>query len=362
MHQQLSRVQVVFLSLWIVLGTGILVMPFAIAQFVVRDAWITAFLFALGGVVVTGVIALFRWTFPRQSLVEGCHTAFGPVIGRVLSFWFLYLVFINDCFVLREISVFVNTAVLPITPNYFLTALFIIPVAYAVYQGLEVIGRMAEIITPVGIGITLILFLLAIQNADPSHIRPVLADGWKPVLQGGVVLWAFAWEFLLLLQVGEAVPPRRLVKDLLITTLIITLAGVVAEVTIPMVLGQSLTYSTYPILEVVRTIRFGEFIERLDTLYVMGVVTTIFLKLSLIHYVFVTGISRWFGLRHYRPAVWSGGAAVWAGSLFFIHDSTAMMDFLLYTLWGYFTFTGMVIPLMAVAVQRWRRRRSLQGL
>jgi spore germination protein (amino acid permease) len=283
------------------------------------------------------------------------------VVGRAASFWFLSLMFINDCFVLREISLFVNTMVLPVTPIYLLTALFIIPVAYAVYQGLEVIGRMAEIITPVGVGITLILFLLAMQNADPSHIQPVLADGWKPVLQGGVVLWAFAWEFLLLLQLGDAVPPRRLVKDLLITTLIITLAGVVAELTVPMVLGPSLTYSTYPILEVVRTIRFGEFIERLDTLYVMGAIMTIFLKLSLIHYVFVIGIRQWFALRHYRPAVWSGGAAVWAGSLFFIRDSAAMMDFFLYTLWGYLTFTGMVIPLLAVAVQRWRQRQSLQN-
>lgn len=361
MHQQLSRIQFVFLSLWLVLGTGILVMPFVIGQFVVRDAWITALLFSLGGVVVTGVVALFRWTFPRRSLVEGCHTAFGPVVGRVASLWLLYMMFITDCIVLREASLFVNTTVLPVTPIYLLTALLMIPVAFAVYQGLEVIGRMAEIITPIGIGISLILFLMALQHADPSQIQPVLADGWKPILQGGVVLWMYTWEFLFVLQLRDAVPPRQLAKDLLITTFIISLAGVVAELTVPMVLGPSVTYTNFPILEVVRTIRFGEFIERLDTLYVMGVVMTIFLKLSFIHYAFVTGISQWFALRDYRSAVWSGGAVVWAGSLFLIHNSAAMMDFIMYTLWGYFTLTGMLIPPLAVAVQRWRQRRFLEN-
>ncbi|MDI3257660.1 MAG: endospore germination permease [Kyrpidia sp.] len=358
MRPQLSRLQFVFLSTWLILGTGILTMPFAIGQFVVRDTWLVPFLFPLGGVIVTGVIVLFRWTFPRQSLVEGCHTAFGPVVGRAVSLWWLYLMFVTECFVLREAAIFINTTVLPSTPNYMVTAIFMIPVAYAVYQGVEVIGRTAEIITPIGIGVILILFFLAMQHADPSYLQPVLADGWRPVLQGSVMIWAYAWEFLFVLQLGEEGRQLRVGKELLVTILILTLAGVVAELTVTLVLGPSLRSTIYPLLEVVRSIRIGDFIERLDTFYVMGVITTIFLKLSLIHYAFANGISQWFGLRHYRPAVWSGGAAVWTGSLFFIHNNIALLNIILYTVWGYFTFTGMVIPPLAVAVQRWRRRRS----
>ncbi|CAB3390120.1 GerAB/ArcD/ProY family transporter [Kyrpidia spormannii] len=359
MHPQLSRVQFVFLSTWLILGTGILTMPFAIGQFAIRDSWIAPLLFAVTGGIVVGVIALFRRMFPGQSLVEGYHMAFGPIVGRAASLWFLYMTFLTESFVLREVSLFSNITVLPSTPNYVVTAVFMIPVAYAVYLGAEVVGRVGEIITPLGIAITLILFLLSMQHADPSHLRPVLADGWKPILQSGVVLWVYAWEFLFVLQLREEVQQQRLVKDLLITILIITSAGVVAELTITMILGPSVTYSIYPILEVVRTIRIGDFLERLDTFYVMGVITTIFVKLSLIHYIFTTGLSHWFGLRHYRPTVWSGAAVVWTGSLFLIHNSVSLMNFILYTAWGYFTFTAMVIPLLAVVVQWWRQRRGL---
>ncbi|CAB3389983.1 MULTISPECIES: GerAB/ArcD/ProY family transporter [Kyrpidia] len=359
MHtQQLSRVQFVMLSIWLFLGTGFLTLPFAIGQFTVRDAWIVPFLFIPQGVIVAGVITWFRQTFPGQSLVEGCHTAFGPWWGRIPSLWFLIMTLVVECFVLREVGLFLTTTVLPSTPEYVVNAMFLIPVAYAVYQGVEAVGRLGETITPIGMGITLVISVLSMQYADPSHYHPVLADGWTPILRGSIVVWMYAWLLLFVLQLGEAVP-QRLGKDLLIMVLIITSAGLVAEPTICMVLGPSAAYSLYPILEVVRTIRIADFLERLDTFYVMGVVVGIFLQCSFIHYALVTGISQWTGLGHYRPAVWSGAVLAWAGSIFFIRNESMFLEYVMYVGWGYLTFTGIAVPLLAVVVHRWRQRRKV---
>ncbi|CAB3390902.1 GerAB/ArcD/ProY family transporter [Kyrpidia spormannii] len=357
MHtQQLSRVQFVMLSIWLFLGTGFLTLPFAIGQFTVRDAWIVPFLFIPQGVIVAGVITWFRQTFPGQSLVEGCHTAFGPWWGRIPSLWFLIMTLVVECFVLREVGLFLTTTVLPSTPEYVVDMVFMIPVGYAVYQGVEVIGRMGETITPIGMGITLIMSLLSMQYADLSHYHPVLADGWTPVLRGSIVVWMYAWLLIFVLQLGGAV--QRAGKDLLMAVLIITLGGFIAEPTITMVLGPSAAYSLYPILEVVRTIRIADFLERLDTFYVMGVVTGIFLQCSLIHYAFATGVGQWIGLRSYRPVVWSGAALVWVGSIFLIRDEAMFLDYVRYVGWGYLTLTGIGIPGLAVVVHRWRQRRK----
>ncbi|ADG06924.1 GerAB/ArcD/ProY family transporter [Kyrpidia tusciae] len=359
MKQQMSRLQFVFLALWLIVGTGILTLPFTIGQITIRDGWISAILLLPGGAVVITVIALFRRVFPNQSLVEALHEALGPFVGRAASLWFIYMIFVTECFVLREGSVFLSTTVLPSTPNYIVAGAFILPVAYVTYQGAEVLGRMAEIITPIGVGVILVLFMLALPYLNPSYLQPVLADGWSPVVRADVVPWAYMWETMFFLQF-RGVPGQWMTKGLLITTLLISAIGVIAEFTVIAVLGPGIRYSAYPLLEVVRTIRIADFIERLDTLYVMGVVTTIFLKLSVIHFAFTTAIQNWFAPCQYRRMVWSSAILLWAGSFFLIHNSNAIMDIIMKVVWGYFTSTGLAGPLLAVIVQRWRQHRAIR--
>lgn len=59
MHIQLSKQQFLFLSIWLVLGTGILLLPAAVGRFVMRDGWITAALSVIGGLAIVAVVFLF---------------------------------------------------------------------------------------------------------------------------------------------------------------------------------------------------------------------------------------------------------------------------------------------------------------
>ncbi|MDI3257892.1 MAG: endospore germination permease [Kyrpidia sp.] len=355
MDQRLSLPQFVFLMIWLVLGTGILTMPFAIGQFVVRDAWISACLFPLGASAIIGVVALFTRTFRGATLIEGVQAAFGPYVGGAVTLWILIVMWTTSSIMLREISLFINNTVMPRTPNFIITLLLILPAAYAVYQGLEVIGRLAEVITPVGIAITVTLYLLAMQHADFSRLQPVLADGWEPVLRGAVVPWGFAAELVFSLLLANSLERGPLLRGLWFASAFISLAGVVAETTITSILGASRTFTNFPILEVVRTIRIGGFVERLDPLYVMGVITTMFLKLSLFHYGLCTALRQWLRLKTSRPVVWPAAAVVWAGSILLVRDAAKFQDLVLFGLWGYLLFTAFVIPSAAVAVYRLRR-------
>lgn len=357
MNPQISRSQYIFLITWLILGTGILVLPFTVGQFVTRDGWITALLFLVGGIVMAGVVAAFVRIFPEQSLIEGLHTAFGPRLGRLVSLSMLIWIFVTECIVLREIGLFIGTTVLWNTPEFIITGLFMVPVCFAVYMGLEVMGRMAEIITPLGFGISFALYLLAVQHADFSRLQPVLADGWSPILRSGIVPWAYSAEFLLVLQVRRAVPRRFIVRDLFIAAASIAGTGVIVELTISIVLGPTVTYTAYPVLEVVRSIRLGEFLERLDPLYVMGVVSTTFLKIAFFHYTFSDSIREWCNLRHQRAAVWSAATLVWTGSMFLVRNIAELQHFILHVAFGYFAFTAVFVPLLAVFVQ-WIRTRA----
>ncbi|ADG06079.1 GerAB/ArcD/ProY family transporter [Kyrpidia tusciae] len=364
MSVQLSRPQFLFLCIWLVLGTGILLLPASVGKFALRDGWISAGLASIGGFVVIGVIGLFTRVFPGESLLQGYLAAFGPWLGRLAGLWQLLLVFIVEALVARELEEFIATTILPNTPSTWIAGMILFPACYATYLGLEVVGRMGEIISPIGIIITLGLFLLATPYLDFSYIHPVLADGWDAILRGDVVLWALLAEFTFTLQIRHSTDANWYLRTLGTAVLILAGSGVIAELTVHLVLGLSTQYTFYPILEVVRAIRIGDFLERLDTLYVIGVVATIFLKLSFLHYVLTSGLQEWATLQHQRPLVWSGGIVVWAACLFLWHGREDKLFLIQEVMWGYITVGGVGLVGLAAVVQlirRWWTTRKSVG-
>ncbi|GMA57828.1 hypothetical protein GCM10025858_23310 [Alicyclobacillus sacchari] len=310
---QISRVQLVFALVWCVIGTGIVAIPTAIAQFTVRDAWICALLFSVGGTLVALLTSLFTRYFPNRTLTNALMDAWGPWLGRLIGIWFMAGLYITNCTVVREAEVFVGTTILPKTPEVMIGAFAMVAVAYAVYMGVEVVMRDVEFITPLVMLIAPILFVLSMQHIDIHEMMPVLADGWTPVLRGGVVsILVYALEMVIVLQFIPFLRRGKLAaKDVSIATLIITLVlTIVTAVTIGVV-GPATHYLSYPVLEAVRNVRVGRFLERLDTLYVIAVISTIFVKMTVSHYAWCTGMKDLFHLSSHRVTTLSGALLVW---------------------------------------------------
>ncbi|OFW81502.1 MAG: hypothetical protein A2201_09745 [Alicyclobacillus sp. RIFOXYA1_FULL_53_8] len=358
MKQQLSQLQFIFLMLWVVMGNGVLFLPSAVAQFVVRDGWMSAVLLSLSIVVLTGVAVLYVRTFSSHSLVQSLVIALGPWIGRLLGIYYLLWLSVSTCMFLRKFTFYVEDTILPQTPPAVLAALFIIPIAYATWHGIEIMGRLAEIITPLATLVTAGLSVLIMSHVDFSHITPILADGWTPVLRGAVIPWRFSTELMLCLMFLTSVkdPSKSLGRNLLLIGLLLTVFGVVAEVLIVGVLGQQVTHSEYPILEAVRTIQLGAFLGRLDPLYAMGTVMILILKLTVYQYAWLLALKDLFQLPSYRPILASGTFALWAGSMILFHDLPSLDQYGVDTVPAFFASALVVLPLVAVltmAIRKW---------
>jgi spore germination protein KB len=289
---QISRYQITLALIWSVLGTGIVTAPFIINQFVIRDAWIALLLFTVGGLLSTTVAILFVRALPNRSLIGGLIDVLGPRLGRVFGLWFLVWMYLVSCKTLREGIVFVGITILPQTPLYIIAFAGAIACSYAVYMGAEVVMRNGEFITPLAAIVAPALIALSMMHLDVHNLMPVLADGWQPVLRGAVTPdITYALELLIGLQfVPMLRNSRALPKDMIIVTGIITVVGTLLGVITIGVVGQSANYLSFPVLEVVREIRVGRNIERLDTLYILGAMSTILIKLSLFHYAWCEGI------------------------------------------------------------------------
>lgn len=162
-RQQLSHIQFAAILFWSVMGTGVLTLPWAIGQFVIRDSWISALWLFLIPMFAAGIGILFVHTFPGQTLVEGLLRAFGPWLGRLWSVWLLLWLLLFTPMVIRELTLFLEVTVLPQTPLYVLSGLAVVATAYLASAGLEVIGRVAVLITPIALIGTFALSLLVIH-------------------------------------------------------------------------------------------------------------------------------------------------------------------------------------------------------
>ena len=341
--------------LWVVLGTGITVLPFSIAQFTVRDGWMVSLFYFLGICLAAAVGVWFIKTFPNQSLMNGFETAFGPWIGRAIGIWLLIWVFIHNSLLLRELSVFVEITSLPRTPLYIISGVVIIPLSYAVFHGLEVSGRVAEFLTPVAVIFILVLTVLSLQNVHLSQLRPILADGWTPVLRASVLpSTSFAFQLLISLQFAQSLNKdgKTFGRDLLLVGAFLSVGGIVLEGIIITVVGASSTYLSLPVREVVQGIRIGQFVERLDTVYVMGVMATMVVKNSVFLYAMSSMMMDMFRLPSTKHVVWPAGAAIWTGNILLFHNSPDLHEFMVYTSPAYYGFTFIVLPLMAILVHR----------
>ncbi len=220
--------------------------------------------------------------------------------------------------------------------------------------------RNAEFITPLAFIVTPVLFALSMMHFDVHNLMPVLADGWHPVLRGAVTPdITYAVELLIGLQFVHMLRnSRTLPKDMIIATGIITVIATLLAVVTVGVVGQSANYLTYPVLEVVRTIRIGTELERLDTLYILGMMSTILIKFAVFHYAWCEGMKDVFKFSSHRIVTLSGGLLVWAGSIALFRSQQELDHFMMSVAPAYFVVTAVCIPLLAVLVMAFRKRSN----
>lgn len=364
MHIQISRIQLIMMMIWSVLGTGIVAVPAIVAQFTVQDAWVVGLLFLFSGAVAAWVSAVFVRIFPGETLVSAVCRTMGPWLGRGVALWYIIWLYIALATIIREMSGFVAVTELPKTPDYLVSALAMAVVAYLVHQGLEVLGRMNEFITPLAIIVVPLLIALSVPNLQFGHFLPALADGWSPIWRAALVPdIAYAFELTLVLQMAPALrSPQTVGTDIFIAGCIISFLLTLTLLVTVGVEGPVTSYLGFPILEVVRSIRIGRFIERLDTLYVMGVVSTLVLKLAVFHYSMCEGLRSLFRLTSLRLIAWSAASTAWAGSAFLFQSSAEVTHFIVDIAPTYVPFNMVALPLLTVGIHVLVRHRQRSNI
>lgn len=145
-NTKISSRQVFSLTVVFTCGTSILVVSSDLARFSKQDAWIPGLLTIILGLPFICLYCFLSKLFPDKTLTQIITAVFGKIIGGILSAFFVFLCLSSAPQLLSYVGVFMETEYLVTTPVYVINAMILVTLVIALYYGLEVMARSAEIL------------------------------------------------------------------------------------------------------------------------------------------------------------------------------------------------------------------------
>ncbi|WAH43913.1 endospore germination permease [Alicyclobacillus fastidiosus] len=262
-----------------------------------RDAWISLILACLLGLAIQYVqltIAIGK----NESLVEHALSVFGKWVGGFISVIYILFFIVIVALTIKIVSDFMGVIYPTTPPGVFLLAEFTVG-AWAVYSGIEVIGRSLQVLLPLMMLLGIAASLLSTPDKDFTQIYPIFNQGITPVAQGALAFVAMLSE---LIGFGMIAPhaknPEKLPKQssmLVLVLLVLFLSPVTGPI---MVFGETLAKNlSFPTYTEIQYIHITNIVERLDIIGVLLWTIGSFFRIAMFMFAAVKGISQLVGAK-----------------------------------------------------------------
>ncbi|CAH0148519.1 Spore germination protein YndE [Peribacillus frigoritolerans] len=293
---QITTPQTAVIVINFILGSGLFTLPRSATEKVhTPDIWISVI---LGGIIaiIAGVIMVkLSQQFPDKTFYQYINEIVGKWVGSLLSSGII-LYFLMTCgFQLRAMAEVVRYLLLEGTPTWAITMIFMWVSLYLIIGGINPIARLFEIILPLTVILFLVVTFMSFKIFEIDNLRPVLGEGFIPVLQGvKTTALAFSGPEVMLLLVPFMNQPKKAVKALLVGVSIPLIFYVVSVV---MVIGalsvDGVVTRTWPTLDLIRSFEIsGLIFERFESLLLVVWIMQIFATFTITYFAAALGLAQ----------------------------------------------------------------------
>lgn len=319
-------------------------------------AWVSLILGAGAGLVIT--YGSFRLAIRRPNQFFGSYGK--DILGKWLHYPLIILMIITlmfiAAFILRQLQELLVQVYLPSTPQWAISGLFGICIAYAVRSGVSTIFRAAQglfFFTIVGI-----LFMPIIAHKEINYDMAIaLLNHLDPagIWNGSYLIASLFGEMVFIIfLIPYIVGSEKTMKYLSLatgTSILIILSNLIPVI---LIFGPKLTTNlTYPELELLRYARAGTYLENLDPALIAIWISSLFIKISLLVYTAIVGLTHTFSLKDHKPFSISITVLIVMLSLYIV-KSQSELNHLMEHGWIIFILVSEMIPLLYLSVD-WLR-------
>lgn len=357
--QFISLHQLTVLVILTTIGDAILVLPAIVANSAHQDAWLSTIIGLIFGMLIIWLLIKSGSLYPKLTLIQSIIKIFGKWIGLFVSIFFICYLFLSAAAHTSELGNFITTQILIDTPTQVIYFMFVFVIILGVRLGFQTIARTSEVLYLFVFTFLIILFTFVLPSVNIDWIRPILADGIKPVIKGSIVATAFPFMELIvfLMFVPNFKNEKHFKKGMLVGALIGGLILVIVVLLCILVLGESTTTrNLYPTFALARSISIGHTIQRIEGIIAILWTITVYLKITLYTYAFHLGIMQLFKLSDYRFLTLPTGLILFATTIL-ISPNISYFNNMIANYWPFYDATvAILIPLALIGVFTVRKK------
>jgi spore germination protein KB len=282
-HNSLSAVQLacVFM-LSIGLMNHVIVIPLML-EAASRDAWISAILPLVALPLWLPLLYFVIKQSKQMNLFLWLKTEFNSAIAYFVAILGSLLLLVIGYVTLNDTVTFTTTTYLTRTPDWAVLLTITAMCFYNAYYGIPSIAKTAVIILPFVVILGILVMIATTPHKDYSLLKPIMENGFTPVLKGMIYAGAGYVEIFIILFMQHHLQARFSFKTLFIISFL------AASLCIGPTIGAIIEFGPkeaanlrYPAFEQWRLIKLGTYIEYLDFLSVYQWMSGAFIRISLV--------------------------------------------------------------------------------
>jgi len=359
---KITPVQMALLLYAVITPTAVLLVPGAIARHAKQDMWLSPFWASLIGFLTVYMVVQLHRLYPNKTLIQYSVDIAGTFVGKMVGLLFILSHLHGAGLVIRAYGEFIVGHFLLHTPLSFVMGTMVFVCAVAVRSGIDVLGRLAQILVPVLIIWFVMMVLLLLPDMDWENMLPILEDGIWPSVKGSIILqgWFSQCAFMSFFL------PHMMNRDrgqkwgyIAVIATMMTLWA--TNLMTLFVLGNTAGDFLYPVMNAVRYTSIADFLEHVEVIVMAFWVVGAFLKIAVFFYAVVVALAQWTGMSEYKPLVFPAGFMLFFASIWAARDIMELGRFVGAVNAFYIVFTETIVLLLLLLIAKWRKRAALSG-
>lgn len=361
---KISSLQMAVMMYPTIVATAVLGVPGITAQYAGNDLWLSPIWASLIGYATVYIAYRLHQLYPNQTVIQFSEQIIGRFAGKIIGFLYLFFYIPITGQIIRTYGEFIVDSFLVNTPISLIMASMVFLCAFTVRGGLEVLGRVAELFSPLFLLPLLVLIILLSPDFEVKNVFPVFEGGMMPSFKGAVVPGGWFTEFFLIIFLLPFLADmKKGMKYGMITVFAVMMTLILVNFTVLFVLGEATSSKVYPLMNAARYVSLADFFEHLESITMAVWILGAFVKISVFYYASALGTAQWLNLSDYRPVVWPVGILLVEFSFWSFPSTIELSQYDVFAFPFYGLFMQTIIPLflLVIAVIRKRKRKGIEA-
>ncbi len=304
--------------------------------------------------------------YPSRNIIQISRELAGKICGTILGILLFALFLILTALMLRKFAESFILAILPRTPISLIMIAFLVLLIYATMLGIETLSRVAWFFGPYLLIALLTILFFSLPQGSLPNLMPILGPGPLPILKQSINHISIFSEIILLGLIAPLIRQQdKIFRVGLYSIIIATFINVVVTLTTVFVFNyEAASRIIFPIFQLARLITYGEFIQRVEAVFVFLWFFTAGIQLGGLFYGSVISFAEAFQIKEYRPLALPIAVIVLCISILpaSMTDTVILNDFWLSKFyWGISFGIPLLLWLIAILSKKGRRVNQQNG-